>query len=37
LASASFWVMALLCIIAIPLTAGLTSDFSNSSPTRAKG
>ena len=37
LASASFWVMALLCIIAIPLTAGLTSGFSNSSPTRAKG
>ena len=37
LAGASFWVMALLCIIAIPLTAGLTSDFSNSSPTRAKG
>jgi MFS transporter, PPP family, 3-phenylpropionic acid transporter len=37
LAGASFWVMALLCIIAIPLTAGLTSGFSNSSPTRAKG
>jgi PPP family 3-phenylpropionic acid transporter len=37
LASASFWVMALLCIIANPLTAGLTSGFSNSSPTQAKG